>query len=205
MKKIIIVSVAGVLSFIGSFLISGVFSPPPAAAPQAAVGPTSAPADEPPVLMGREKELDELVRDMRAKLEQVRHKEDLLDQREKRLAVAQEQIKQQTSELETLRVSLVAPLARLKEARDQLERSRVTVSAQERVNLKRAAAIYEMMDPARGGQILGEMCTSNQENDAVWILYLMSERSAGKVLQEIQDKGLAARLFEKMKRIREQG
>ncbi|MCE5326309.1 MAG: hypothetical protein LLG01_07815 [Planctomycetaceae bacterium] len=206
MKKIVIVAVAGVISFVGSFLISGAMAPPPSP-PAAAVSeaPAPAPADEPPALLGREKELDELVRDVRAKLEELRRKEDHLDQREKRLSVTQDQIKQQTVELETLRVSLVAPLARLKEARDQLERARVTVSAEERVNLKRAASIYEMMDPVRGGQILGEMCTNNQEDDAVRILYLMSERSAGKVLQEIKDKGLAARLFEKMKQIREQG
>jgi flagellar motility protein MotE (MotC chaperone) len=48
------------------------------------------------------------------------------------------------------------------------------------------------------------MCSNNQEEDAVKILRFMSERSAGKILTEMSDKEMAARLCSKLKVIQEE-
>lgn len=208
MKKIIILGVAAALSFGAAFFLSG----KPAPAPHA----TSKPAPEPtadagletvtaPTLGAKEKELDDLIKAVKEKSEELARRQEKVAQRERRLAMVQGQVKDQAGELESLRLALVTPLARLKEAKDQLDRSRVVIQAEERENLKRSAKIYETMDPERSGLILAEMCTTNQDDDVARILYLMSDRMAGKVLAALPDKTLAAKLMTKIKKIREQG
>jgi flagellar motility protein MotE (MotC chaperone) len=209
-KKILILGGMAIATFAATFFLSSTLKPHeqaasrPAGADQAASSATSADVAM-PVLGAKEKELDELIKAVREKSEELQKRQEKLNQRERRLGILQGQIKEQANELETLRMSLVTPLARLKEAKEQLEGSRVVIATEERANLKRSAAIYETMDAVRSGQIVAEMCTNNQEEDAVRILYLMSERAAGKILQELPDKGLAARLLVKIKRVREQG
>ena len=55
-----------------------------------------------------------------------------------------------------------------------------------------------------GSRILEGMCTNKQEADAVKILFYMQERSVAKVLAEMTDKNMAARLCEQLKRVKEQ-
>ena len=209
MKKIVILGVMAAASFAGAFF----FSPKPKPAEQAATKPASGegePAAGPaeagvPVLAARQTELEELIKAARERSDDLEKRQEKILQRERRLAILQGQIKEQAAELDGLRMQLVTPLSRLKEAKDQLDRTRVVIATEEKDNLKRVAKIYETMDPTKSGQSVREMCGSSQEDDAARILYMMSERAAGKVLAELGDKGLAAKLVMKIKKIREQG
>jgi flagellar motility protein MotE (MotC chaperone) len=209
---IIVMAALGVVSFVVSFLLSGWLGDSPqsaqagtedAAAQQQELDlpELAAAAPAPPQV----KELDELIREMRLRMAEYSKKDKQLQQREKRLQLAQELLKKQATELESLRMELSTPLTRLKEAQAELQQSRVSIAKQEEANLKKTAAIYEKMDPASGSEYLTEMCANKQEQDVVKILYLMSERSAAKVLAEMTDTSLAARLTEMMKRIQQEG
>ena len=152
-----------------------------------------------------EKVVEELARELRRKIDKYNRLLAQFEQREKRIRIAEEQLKRQAQELENLRIRLVAPLTSLKEAQASLAQSRVVIEQQEKENLKRMATVYEKMDAAAGSRILMGMCASGQEDDAAKILYYMSQRSAAKLLGEMSDEKLAAKLCEKMKRIKESG
>jgi flagellar motility protein MotE (MotC chaperone) len=59
------------------------------------------------------------------------------------------------------------------------------------------------MDPAAAARIVEGMCANQQDADAVKVLFYMKERAVGKLLAEITQTGLAARLCEQMKRVKE--
>jgi len=153
----------------------------------------------------KEKVVEELTRELRQKIEEYRHKLAQFEKREKRLALATENLKKQASELDNLRIQLVAPLTRLKEAQAKLAQSRVMIKKEEEANLKKMAEIYAKMDAGEASKILVNIYDSGQESDAAIILHFMSQRSAAKLLAAISDKSLAARLCDRMKRIREAG
>ena len=114
-------------------------------------------------------------------------------------------LKEQARELEQLRIQLVAPLNELKKAQQRLRQSRIRITKQELANLKRIAQFNEKKDPATAAETLVVMCKNKQYDDAVKILYLMSERSAGKVLSEMTDRELEAQLYQRMKLIEPEG
>lgn len=214
-KAVIVLLLAG-----GTFYLTYRLSKPAATsqpATAAASAPAVPPAIEPPLLVSgspggsseaalrqKERQLEELVRDLQGRIAECRRREEELAQREKRIAAAQDMLKTQAQELENLRIQLVAPLARLKEAKSELQQSQILVAQQEKENLKKTALIYEKMDAASGCRILEAMCANRQEADAVKILHYMSDRAAAKLLSEITDKQLAANLTEKMKQFKEQ-
>jgi len=214
-KKLIILIVLAAVGFAASFVVSMFIggAPQPAnAQPQA-----PQPSQRTGLLLAqlaagglgemrpREKELDELVKELRQRMDLCRQKEIELQQEEKRMDMARRQLRRQAQELETLRIQLVAPLARLKEAQAEMRRTRVLLGKQEQANLKKMAARYEKMKSEAAAEIMTEMCRNNQVDDPVKILFLMSERSAAKVLAAMTDRKLAARLLERMKRIEQEG
>ena len=211
-KKLIILVGLIVVSFGISFALTSMLSgpaPQPASAEQAG----EEPAPQEGLLPGgikigavetmrpKEQQLQELVQEMRLKSREYRTKLRKLKDREKRLQIAQDLLTKEAQDLENLRLKLAARLPRLKEAKAELIQTRIRIDRAEADNLKRLAKTYEKMDPAAGSEILTKMVTHEQEDDAVKILYFMSERSAAKLLAEITDKDLAARLCEKMKKI----
>ncbi len=102
-----------------------------------------------------------------------------------------------------MQLKLVAPLTALRDAQADLKRTAVAVSAQEKVNLKKLATVYEKMDPVKCAKTITEMCVGSQEDDAAKIIHFMSEKGAAKLLAEITDKGVAAGLTMKLKCIQE--
>ena len=209
--RIIIVAVLAVAIFAISYLVSAWLAPAPA--PVETAGPAeqaeTAPGDEEATSQGvslsmKERELDELVREVRGKIEECKKRQGELDKQEARIRQAGEELRNQAKELEAMRVELVAPLTRIRETMAELENTRIRIRSSEQVNLKRIATVCEKMDSASGGEMLARMCTAQQEDDAVKILRYMSERSAGKLLSEMGDKELAARLCSKLKRVEEE-
>ena len=102
-------------------------------------------------------------------------------------------------------MELVAPLDRLKQAKKELDESRVRIEQEETANLRSAAAIYDKMSPEESGPVFESMCKNNQIDDAVKILRFMNERTAAKVLGQIQtsDKDAARKLTDGLKRIQQ--
>jgi flagellar motility protein MotE (MotC chaperone) len=216
-KKVAIVLVLlGLVSFGASFGVSALLKP----SHQQAGGPSTQPAERARAdlavasLLGgggsesvrlKESQLDELAKQIGQKMADLSRREARLDEREKRLAMAEDVLRKEAQDLDNYRVQLVAPLTRVKEAQAELEKLQLKIAAEQKVNLKKTAAIYEKMESAAAANILKTMSDNRQEDDAVKILHFMSERSAAKVLGELTDKALAARLTEKLKRISEEG
>lgn len=183
--------------------------PKPSAGAQ---GPGGEPASMPagvmasvvPALSPKEKQLEDLIQELKSRVEEARKREAELDKREKRLAMAQEALGKQAKEIEDQVILLKAPLTNLQSEQKRLKDLQVSITALEAVNLKKTAAIYEKMDAASGGKVVEQMCAGSQEDDAAKILRFMSERSAAKLMQEISDKALVARLCDKMKRMKEE-
>jgi len=152
----------------------------------------------------KQRELDELVREVRSKLAACAQREQRLEERERRIQMAQELLKKDAQELENLRLQLVAPLTQAREAQAELKKLRVTVGQQEKANLKKIAQIYEKMEPTEAARILEGMVTNKLEDDAVKLLHFMSDRAAARLLGALTEKSIGARLTEKMKRVQEE-
>jgi hypothetical protein len=203
-KKIIIVAALAVGSFAlamgASFLLSA--GPPKKAPSQQAGGPDA--NEAPPVKLSlQERDLDELVRNLRQRIADCRAQTQQLNEREKQIRIVQDQLTRQAQELEDLRIKAATALAALRQEKAAMEAERVKIEVEDRTNLKKTAAIYEKMDPIAGGKILSDMCGQNNEDAVVRIIYYMSERGAAKTIESFEDKKLAARLCDKIKRVRE--
>ncbi len=216
-KQIIILVALAVVSFAVSYLASGWLgggkpgpSPQPptrqATQEQLGIGGVLTPGSVQPVTVSmKEQELDRLGKELRLKIDAYRAKQKQLDKQQKQIQLAGQLLEKQAKELEALRMELVAPLTRLREVRASLENTRIRVAKLEKSNLKRTATIYEKMDATRGVGILIAMCKNNQEDDVVKILFYMSEKKAAKLLAEMQDQNIAAKLCQKLKMIQEDG
>jgi flagellar motility protein MotE (MotC chaperone) len=210
--KMIVIAGAGAASF-GAAMAIAVFTakplPPRAHADANGQHATTMAAAEAEVPEGRalpqQRQMEDLIRELQLRIAEYKQKEQSLVERESRLTLAQDLLRKQSKELETQLVRLLAQQTNLGKEQEKLDKSRVRIVQEEKANLKKTAAIYEKMDSASGGKILVGLVDNQQTEDAVAILHYMSERSAAKVLAEITDKALAARLTEMLKRVREEG
>ena len=214
-KRLIILVVLAVVSFGVSFAVSSLLggsSQPAESQAETPLAPGEAPtmADNLAAsglgsLKAREQELTALVKEVRHRIDVYRQKEAALQEEKRRVQIARELLNKQAKELNELRTQIVAPLNSLRQAQADLKQSRIEVRREELANLQMIADSYEKMDATVGAEILTEMYANNQGDDAVKILYLMSERGRGKVIVEITDRKLAAKLFEQMKLITNSG
>lgn len=230
-KMIIITAVAGLTSFGGAFGVAWLtrpVQPPQPESTQQVAGDVQTGGLMPPQADAAgqtgadsmrtltEKQLKELIYEVREKIRQYQDKFESLETREKRLQMAQESLRQDVEELNELQVGLASAIANLKSERDRLLQSRVEIAAQEKVNLTAIAATYDKMDPASAGEIITNMCMGNTQTltttgqnvgleDAVKILHYMTERTKAKVLAELvtAQPTLAAVLVQKLKQIAE--
>jgi flagellar motility protein MotE (MotC chaperone) len=214
MKKklpFIIIGVLGLAAFAGSLLWSMKQAPP-----KTEVAKNPSESNVPVTVSGgivngdgkltpKEKQLDELIGELRVKIADNKRKEKELDERQGRLAIAQEILKKQTKELEDVQIQILTPLTALKEEQARLEKSRIRIRQEEKVNLKKMATVYEKMEPAAGGAILSVMCENKQVDNVVKILHFMSEKAAASVMDSLADKTLAAKLTEMLQRVRDEG
>jgi flagellar motility protein MotE (MotC chaperone) len=138
-----------------------------------------------------------------------------LEVREARLAITQETLKKDIDELNRMRVELAALVANLKEERSKLLETRAQISQSEKANMTSIAATYDKMDASSASKILSNMCAKQMESgrlqggaidDAVKILYYMTERTKAKVLAEMaaSEPKLPAVLCQRLKEIVEQ-
>jgi flagellar motility protein MotE (MotC chaperone) len=165
-----------------------------------------------------EQELKNLILDIRGKIQDYNNKLQALGVRERRLQLAQDMLRKDIENLNSLRIELASAIANLKSERDKLVKSRLQIDQTEKSNLVSIAATYDKMDVSGASKILTNMCAAQitgktqavesgsvggSFDDAVKILYYMSERTKAKLLAELaaSEPALAAALCKRLKQI----
>jgi flagellar motility protein MotE (MotC chaperone) len=154
--------------------------------------------------------LDLAPRDRLAQLcEQLEKRSMELEAEKRQLREERAELKAWEQELTRVREEL---LKDLKEERDRvkalrqevaaaekaLEDKRVEIARQKEKNLEKTAAIFGRMDAAGGARILTKMYESGDEETVVKILYLMRDRNAAKLLDEIPDPEMSAQVTRRL-------
>lgn len=166
-----------------------------------------------------EKQLKNLVYEVRENIREYNNKLQGLEMWEQRLQMARDMLKKDIEKLNSLRIELASMVAHLKSERDKLLKSRVEITHTEQANLMSIAAAYDRMDASSASKILINMCASGDSqaqkrvlgskgsnmNDAVKILHYMAERTKAKLLAELvaSEPKLAAVLCQQLKQITE--
>jgi len=233
-KLIIITAAAGLVSFSGAFVLGWLTKPSPSSHPDESVQPTLADVGAVPELAQTEagvigavgtvsdsekkamteKQLKNLIFEVREKVQEYNDKLQSFEVREQRLQMAQDTLKEDIKNLNNLRIELTSIVANLKDERDKLLKSRLEVAQTEKDNLVLIAASYDKMDSSSAGKIMISMCTSQTQPDkvdsqssgfdeAVKILYYMTDRTKAKLLAELTntEPKLAAFLTQRLKQI----
>ena len=224
-KKIILLTLcAGIIGFLGMFALAWFTKAKAAVAKQQLADnglekKENNPKSEPSTLSERltvfdkkasqsisDQQLEMLTLEVREKIKEYNLKLRDLSVREKRLGVAQENLKKDIDEMASLRVELASTVASLKDERDKLQKSRLEIKKTEQGNLMSIAAAYDKMDSESAGKILLNMVKNNNSlnssDDAIKILYYMTERTKAKVLASIAqtEPSVSAYICQRLKR-----
>ncbi len=153
-----------------------------------------------------ETQLKSLIFDIRQKMKEYENNQKQIDQEKQQVEIARQTLQDEVERLNQLREKLNLSLATLKDKESTLQKTVLEIETVEKANLQRIAGTYDKMDPAQAGKILSTMAANNQMQDAVKIMYYMSDRIAGKVLGEIgtSNPEAAAALSLQLKRVKEQ-
>jgi len=236
-KLIIITAAAGLVIFAGAFVFAYLANPSLESGsnelnqPALASGDTEMELPEPeadvigdvnavPNAMKKtltERQLKNLVHDVREKMQEYDNKLQDLAVREQRLQIAQDVLKKDIENLNNLRIELTSIIANIKNERDRLLKSRLEIAQAEKTNLVSLAASYDKMEVSSASKIMTNMCVIPDPNqaqggvskcggsfdDAVKILYYMTERTKAKLLAELatSEPTLAAALCQRLKQI----
>jgi hypothetical protein len=214
-KKIIMVTTVGLISFAGAFALAWFTKPAPESlsdeSNQSAVNASDATVKPmlPQPEAGKvssvdstlrkamtEKRLKSLAFEIREKIEEYNNKIEAIELEAQRLKVARDALKKDIENLNNLQVELASTVASLKEQRAKLLKTRVDIDEAEKSNLVSIAATYDKMDATSAGKILTNMCKKQSQSvddgkensgfhDAVKILHYMTERTKAKVLAEL--------------------
>jgi flagellar motility protein MotE (MotC chaperone) len=222
-KLLIIIAVAGLVTFGGTFFLGLKTKKAPPAAPTASHPAADAnvkamkleepslriPGQAAEIAGGQdiaEKQLKDLIYEVREKISEYDNKLKELELREKNLQAAKDTLKKDVNELDNLRIELTSTLSSIKTEQDKLEKTMVQITLTEESNLKTIAATYDKMDAAQAGKILANMNQSSRgssADDAIKILYYMSERTKAKVLAAIAETepAISANFCQRLKKI----
>jgi hypothetical protein len=165
-----------------------------------------------------EQQLKSLMHDLRKKMQDYDNRLQVLKVEEERLQTAKNVLQEDIEKLHSLQVELASITVNLKSERDKLIKSRIEIDQNEQTNLISIAAFYDKMDSSSASKIVTNMCmsedsetgqekkiedTSGSFDDAVKILYYMSERTKAKLLAELatSEPQLAASLSQRLKNI----
>lgn len=186
-------------------------TPPPTTPPQAALRPPYNPAAE---------EILRLQTQLKDSQARVDAEEKRLTTRKKMLELIQEDIRKERGGIDGLRKELNEHLKIIDEKFSALDRKMAELDKKnlkyeqqfkanqkvlteidtvEQDRVKQMAAIYDSMEAEKAAQILQQMADSGNMDTAVKVLASMRERQAARVLGELQDRALAAEMFDKLK------
>jgi len=224
-KQLIIVLLAGLLSFASTFTVSWVIKKKKVAAmaaQQAQKAESQQVASNPQgnffdsaSLMAQaenlndtgisERQLQHLIHDIRNKLKDHQDRQKALDTEAERIEISRQSMQEDIDRLNNLQNKLNVTLAEIHQKEAALKNSLTEIDALEKNNFQRLASTYEKMDATKAGVIMTTMATGNQLQDSVKILYYMNERTAGKLLAEIGTKQpeLASVICMKLKHVKE--
>lgn len=237
-KKLIIMTAAGLVSFAGAFVFAWLTKPSPVSGPDELNQTTLAGGDTEPGLPEpqadmidavsavpgavkktmTERQLRNLIHDVREKMQEYKNKLQDLAVQEQRLQVAQDVLKKDIENLDNLRIELTSIIANIRSERNKLLKSRLEITQAETANLVSIAATYDKMEVSGASKIMTNMCSIPDPNqaqgsgvskwggnfdDAVKILYYMTERTKAKLLAELanSEPKLAAALCQRLKQI----
>lgn len=233
-KLIIMAAIAGAASFSAAFMLGRLTTPGAAtggepnqaaaggetglkAQPEAGVASGAAKSSAKTAMT--EKQLEELIIEVREKLQKYNNKLQSLQTEEQRLQTTQDVLKKDIENLNNLRTELASMIVSFKEEREKLLKSRIEITQTEKTNLTSLAAAYDKMDATSASKIMSNMCTASGPqkevgdvkrigsnfDDAVKILNYMSERAKAKLLADMvnTEPKLAAALCVRLKQIAE--
>ena len=152
-----------------------------------------------------ESQLKDLIFDIRSKTSSYKSRENDLELKEQRVQTALEELYKNIDKMEELRVQLAATAAAIKQDRKALEDTFVRIDEIEKKNIMKSAAVYDKMKAKNASDIIIYKMSNNQLDEAVKIVYYMTERTSANLLGEISkaEPGLAAMISDKLKRIEE--
>ena len=150
---------------------------------------------------------------LRARLADVKRREQELEIRETRLQILYDDLRAEREAIAALRQQvnkqielLKQQVAQLQEAEQRLaqreQRLReqsLLLSDHEAANVRKMAEMFNTMSADAAALMLEAMANSGNMATAVQVLARMNPRNAGKVLAEMQDKALAAQLTARMR------
>lgn len=223
-KQIVILALAGMISFSSAFTVSWFLKKKKEAAlalqasQQQKLQPTAGTGQDtynPRISAGftidradsglSERQLEHLIYDVRNKLKECSDRQTALETEAERIEISRQALQQDIDHFNELRDKLSTVLAAIQEQEESLQKSITEIDTIEKSNFQRLASTYDKMDSTQAGRILISMAGNNQLQDPVKILYYMNERMAGKLLSEIATAkpDLASLLSVKLKHVKE--
>ena len=167
-----------------------------------------------------EQQLQSLIFELRKKIDNYDERLQSLQDREQQIEMTEGLLKEDIQMLNNLRTELVSMTATIKNENNRLLRTKIEIDEIEQANLAAIAATYDQMKSDSAGEIIANMCsivdvsagvgdqlesTSSGFEDAVKILYYMTERTKAKLLAELAstEPQLAVALSRRLKMITE--
>ena len=224
-KKIIILTLGiGIAGFAGMFALAWFTTPGPTVQdkPIAEADKVNAAAEKDPqsttidrlAMLGTQtkrtltdQQLQTLIFEVREKIKEYDLKLQDLSIQEKRLLIAQDNLKKDIEDMASLRIELASATASLKNEQEKLLKSKLEIEKTEQENLISIAATYDKMDSEIAGKILMNMVKNTNApsgpDDAIKILYYMTERPKAKTLASIAEvePAISAYICQRLKRM----
>jgi predicted metal-dependent hydrolase len=156
-----------------------------------------------------EKQLENLIYEVRNKIQEYKDKLKSLELQEERIQIAEETLRNDIEKLNQLRSELSIIVSNIKNEQDKLQKSKIEIAGTETTNLRAIASTYNRMDPTSASNILLNMTKMQTVNgqagmeDVVKILHYMEDRNKANLLAELStsEPKLAAVLCQKLKKI----
>jgi len=138
-------------------------------------------------------EIAQLIEDLKNEQQLCADRTQELDREKKRVDLSRTEVAKEREQLLALREKVVSQWEEIKKAREGMDRQVTEIETLEAKNLKQLATSYEAMKPERAVLIVKKL----DEPTAAKTLFLMRERAAGKIIEQL-DPETAAKLTERM-------
>lgn len=202
-----ILGVLAIVSFAVSYLVTNHATTPAPQGLRLATQDNEIPVDPDALLLNgmaqatsaqmspKERQLDDLIREVRAKIKELERRERQLNEREKRLSMSSDQLNAQVKKLNDLKVELATAIGPLRAARQKMLRFRALITSQEVANVEAAAKMWEKMEPSNAARLVTEMWKTRQGQAATKIFRMLSDKSKAAIMDELKDEPLGPEIL----------
>ena len=149
-----------------------------------------------------ERELTTLVQDYRQQLQALKHRENLLEQRENRINLMQMDMEGSIRQFQAESAKLDAATKRLRQERKDLATDKITYAQAEKLGLKKSAAMLSSMEPEKASATLTSLIRGGSMKDVLLMLDMIQDRKSGEILG-LMDAELVKELLQNRKNLRE--